>query len=56
MPEPLRTVHVLLDPKQISYLRIKAARRYLSVSALLRELVERDIAREEQARKRRRSR
>jgi hypothetical protein len=42
MASPLRTVHVLLAPEQITHLRLKAARGHTSVSALLRDMVEKD--------------
>ena len=52
MASPVRSVHVLLDREQIAYLRLQAARRHLSMSAVIRELVERDREREQRAERR----
>jgi hypothetical protein len=41
-----RVIHVLLSVEQINYLRLQAGKRALSVSALLRDLVERDMKRQ----------
>jgi hypothetical protein len=55
MSSPLQAVRVTLAPDQLSHLKLKAARRHLSMSAIVRELIEQDRERErraERARKR----
>ena len=56
MPSPLRALHVFLAAEQITHLKLKAARRHLTVSALVRELVDRDMANEERAKLRKKER
>jgi hypothetical protein len=52
MASPLRAVHVYLAAEQVSHLGIEAARRHLSMSALIRELVELDRGRKQAAERR----
>jgi hypothetical protein len=52
MESPLRKVHVMLSPDQISYLKSRAARRHLSASALIREWIEQEQKREKLAARR----
>ena len=46
MASPLRTMHVLLAPDQIAYLRIRAAQEHTSVSSLVRYLVDKERKRD----------
>ena len=54
MASPLRTVHVLLAPDQITYLQLRAAHEHTSVSALIRTFIQKERKREKSAERYRR--
>jgi hypothetical protein len=56
MASPLRAVRVTLTPEHIAYLKLRAGRRHLSLSAIMRELIDQEQDREARNEKRRQTR
>jgi len=54
MPSPLRATHVVFTAEQLDFLRLTAARKHVSVSIVLRDLVDQARARQQAADRRRR--
>jgi hypothetical protein len=52
MPSPLPALKVYVEHRHIAHLRTEAARRHMSVSLVVRELIDRDISRKERAKRR----
>lgn len=44
MGSALRTLHVVLTASQVAYLRMTSAQRHMSISQVLREMIDRDEA------------
>jgi hypothetical protein len=50
------TIHLVLNEEQREYLEVQAVERMLSMSALIRELIDRDQANRERTKRRRQTR
>ena len=55
-PSPQQVLHIVMNAELVNHLRLKAGRQQTSISALLREMVKRDIDNEKRAKLKREGR
>jgi hypothetical protein len=56
VPRSYYTIHIVLNDEQRDYLEFQSVERQLSMSALVREMIDRDRANKERVKRKRRSR